>query len=386
MGLLAGSASALFLAALDFVTQTRLQNSWLLYLLPCAGLLMAWLYSRHGHGTDAGNNLLIDEIHNPKKTVPLRMAPLVLFSTLLTHLCGGSAGREGTAVQMGGSLADQLSPLFKLTPEKRKTLLMSGIAGGFASVFGTPLAGTIFGIEVLSIGRLHYKALVPCLISAIIADRVSLAWGIHHTVYTISTVPELDVLNILWAAVAGICFGLCAYTFSWGSHRTQRELKKHISSPLVRIALGGVVVIALTTLLQSDRYLGLGIPQIVESFQTPSPLYDFALKMLFTIITLSAGFKGGEVTPLFFIGATLGSALTWLIPLPTGLLAGMGFVAVFAGAANTPLACILMAVELFGTTSGAYMALACVMSYFFSGHAGIYTAQKVEVSKYAQKN
>lgn len=386
VGALAGTASAGFLFSLDAVTHWRLQNPWLLYLLPWCGILIAFFYSRYGKNTEAGNNLLIDEIHNPQKIVPLRMAPFVLLGTLATHLFGGSAGREGTAVQMGGTLADQLTPLFRFKSEQRKTLLMAGISGGFASVFGTPLAGAIFGLEVLAIGRLRYQALLPCFVSAIVADQVALAWGIKHTAYAIPTATPFSVTHLLLALAAGVCFGVCAFTFSWGSHRATKIFKNLIASPLWRAFAGGVLVILMAALLRTDRYLGLGIPAIVESLQGPVPVYDFLFKMIFTIVTLSSGFKGGEVTPLFFIGATLGNALAWILPLPSSLLAAMGFVAVFAGAANTPLACAVMALEIFGTGTGLYTALACVMSYIFSGHAGIYHAQKVEVPKHAQKN
>lgn len=386
IGVLAGSASALFLWSLDRVTDFRSSHLYLVYGLPFAGALIAFLYSRFGTRIEGGNNLIIEELHNPQKTIPFRMAPFVLLGTLTTHLFGGSAGREGTAVQMGASLADQLNFFTRFDKEKRKTLLMAGISAGFASVFGTPLAGALFGLEVLLIERVRYQALLPCFIAAIVADRVCTLWGIHHTIYSVTEVPLLGGMTFLATLVAGACFGLCAWFFSKSYHRLSAILRTFISSPPPRAFVGGVVVLAGYLVLQSDRYLGLGIPAIQESFLGPVPVYDFALKILFTIVTLSAGFKGGEVTPLFFIGATLGNALTWILPLPTSLLAGMGFVAVFAGAANTPLTCVVMALELFGTQSGIYMALACVVSYLFSGHHGIYHKQKFEVFKYAQKN
>ncbi|MFM6927326.1 MAG: voltage-gated chloride channel family protein [Bdellovibrio sp.] len=383
IGVAAGSASAGFLFSLDLVTATRTKAPWLLFFLPIAGIAIAYLYSRHGKGTEAGNNLIIDEIHNPKKVIPLRMTPLVLFSTLVTHLFGGSAGREGTAVQMGASLADQLTPLLKFDDTKRKILMMAGISAGFSAVFGTPLAGAVFGLEVLSVGRIRYAALLPCFIAAVIADQVCLAWGIHHTTYTITTMAPMTLVNILWCLIAGVCFGLCALLFSWSTHHFTKVFKNTVANPLWRPFLGGIIIIIMVMILQTDRYLGLGVPVIVESFNTTLPPYDFLLKILFTVITLSSGFKGGEVTPLFFIGATLGNALAWLLPLPASLLAGMGFVAVFAGAANTPLACTLMALELFGTGSATFTALACVMSYLFSGHKGIYHSQTIEVHKHA---
>jgi H+/Cl- antiporter ClcA len=386
VGALGGTVTAWFLIALEYVTNTRLQNPWLIYLLPLAGVAIAFVYRKFGKNSELGNNLLIDEIHNPQAIVPLRMAPLVLLGTLATHLFGGSAGREGTAIQMGGALADQFTKILRLTHERRKVLLMSGISAGFAAVFGTPLAGAVFGFEVLAIGRVKYNALLPCFTAAVIADRVCRAWGVNHQLYNIISIPSLGLFEVGIALLAGACFGLCAYIFSWASHRSHKFFKLTVPNTELRALLGGLIVVAAVALLQTDRYLGLGIPVIVESFQKSVPFYDFFLKMAFTIITLSSGFKGGEVTPLFFIGATLGNALAWVLPLPMSLLSGMGFVAVFAGAANTPLACILMSFELFGPQASVYTALACVASYVFSGHAGIYHSQRVEVEKYATKN
>lgn len=386
IGSLAGSASAFFLWTLDWVTKTRENHSWLLYLLPLGGILVVFLYSRFGHKIERGNNLILEEIHHPQATIPFRMAPLVYTGTLLTHLFGGSAGREGTAVQMAAAIADRWAAIFKKFSIDRQQILMMGMSAGFASVFGTPLAGAVFGLEVLTIGRIRYSALLPCLLSAIIAHAVCLAWGITHTTYSVVVVPDLNVMSLLQALIAGALFGLCAWGFSSSQHNLSSYLQRSINSPYARVVLGAFVLIALTLILQNDRYLGLGIPAIADSFYHPSASYDFALKMLFTVITLSVGFKGGEVTPLFFIGATLGSFLSTVFTLPTGLLAGMGFVAVFAGAANTPLASLLMALEMFGSGPAIYMAIACITSYIFSGHTGIYSSQKIEVRKYAEKN
>lgn len=376
----------MFLWLLDKATLTREQHSWLVYLLPFAGIIVVYLYFQFGRNVERGNNLLIDEIHDPKKIIPFRMLPLIFVSTVVTHLFGGSAGREGTAVQMAGAIADQWAHLFKKLKLDRQQLLMMGMSAGFASVFGTPIAGAIFGVEVLAIGRVRYSSLLPCLFAAVIAHFVCLAWGIQHTTYSIGLVPELSVSTILLSFAAGIIFGLCAWFFVWGLHRSSAALQQAIASPFLRVFLGGVVIIALTLIIQSDRYLGLGIPSILNSFAFPSGPQDFILKILFTVITLSVGFKGGEVTPLFFIGATLGSFLSLFMGLPTGLLAGMGFAAVFAGAANVPLASIFMALEMFGGGSGIYMAIAVITSYVFSSHNGIYSAQKIEVPKYAKKN
>lgn len=376
VGGLAGSASALFLVALEAATQTLALNRWLVWGLPLAGFVVAWVYLKVGRAVEAGNNLLIDEIHDPQRVVPLRMAPLILVSTVVSHLFGASVGREGTAVQMGGALADQLTHAFRLGPADRRILLMAGIAAGFASVFGTPLAGAVFALEVLAIGRLRYDALLACSLAAIVGDQTTTLWGVQHTHYALSSVPPLSAGGLAATLVAGALFGLAGLLFARGTHGFSRFMKQHVPYAPLRPVLGGLVVAAALWFLDAWRYAGLGIPVIVQAFeQALSPL-DFLGKMVFTIASLGSGFKGGEVTPLFFIGATLGNALSPLLGLPFPLLAALGFVAVFAGAANTPLACTLMAMELFGPGVGVYALLACVVSYLCSGSAGIYPSQR----------
>ncbi|AOK49297.1 voltage-gated chloride channel protein [Burkholderia sp. MSMB617WGS] len=381
VGALAGSASAFFLRALDLATGARVAHPWLLWLLPVAGFATGWVYHRAGRSVERGNNLLIDEIHDPQRIVPKRMAPLVLAATVLTHLFGGSAGREGTAVQMGGALADRVTQLFALGRDDRRIMLMGGIAAGFASVFGTPLAGAVFGLEVLAIGRLRYDALLACVAASVVADAVCRMWGIHHTVYAVPFVPALSAAGAASAVAAGIAFGIVGRLFAAATHALGARAKRWIAYAPLRPVAGGALVALAATLLHTPQYLGLGIPTIEAAFRGPLPVYDFAGKFAFTVVTLASGFKGGEVTPLFYIGATLGNALSHLLALPLPVLAGLGFVAVFAGAANTPIASTIMAIELFGAPIGVYAALACVVAYLFSGQAGIYRAQRVGQAK-----
>ena len=385
VGALAGSASAFFLISLELATHWRGEHQWIIWFLPLGGLIIGLSYHYWGKDVVKGNNQLIEEFNSPKKIIPFIMAPLVLFGTVATHFFGGSAGREGTAVQMGGSIADQLTKYLKLNNIDRKIILVTGVSAGFASVFGTPLAGAVFALEVFIIGRMRYEALIPSLLAAVVAHYVCLAWGVGHTHYHIPFVNELTLINILWAILAGIFFGLAGILFSKGVHLWGNLFKSKINYPPLRPMIGGIIL-AIVFWIIGTRYAGLGVPIIVESFEHHVLPYDFALKILFTTFTLGVGFKGGEVTPLFFIGATLGNVLSFFIPLHFALLAGMGFVAVFGAASNTPIACTLMGIELFGIEAGIFIAIACFVAYLFSGHTGIYGAQIIGSAKGAHLN
>lgn len=376
ISILVGSTSALFLRALTFVTDVRENHLWLLIFLPLAGVGMVWWYQTYGRKAGKGNNLLLDEYYRPSGGIPWHMTPLIIITTLMTHLFGGSAGREGTAVQYGGSIADQFSRFYHWSKRERRILLLCGIAAGFSSLFGTPWAGALFALEVVRIGTLRYFAAIPVLSCALLANVVCGLYGELHTHYPVlAALPSLSFSLCTSILIAGLAFGLASLLFTrLGEWFT--ALFAHIKYPLLRPAIGGMLVVLAVYGLHSSKYIGLGIPTILAAFQEPLPASDFLIKTILTCITLSAGFKGGEVTPLFFIGATLGNALALFLPLPLSLLAAMGFVSVFAGCTKTPLACTVMAMELFGWQYGLMFLAVCSISFVVSGKTGIYTSQK----------
>ena len=389
-----GSLCAAFLWSLDVATRTRFAHPWLLFGLPVGGAAIGLLYHLTGKSVEGGNNLIVEQIHEPGGGVPLRMAPLIFIGTVVTHVFGGSAGREGTAVQLGGSLASAFGKLAKLDAEGQRIILMAGIAAGFGAVFGAPLAGAVFALEVLAVGRVEYAALIPCLVAGIVGDWMCHMWGIHHGVYHIGYLSgiggavAIDLVLVIKAAIAGVAFGLVGLAFAEANHSLGAWLKRVVPYGPARPVVGGLAVIALVYALGTRDYLGLGVwsndpdaPTIAGFFVGGADYHSWMLKMLFTVVTLSSGFKGGEVTPLFFIGAALGNALGGALGAPIDLFAGLGFVAVFAGAANTPLGCTIMGLELFGATHMVPIAVACFTAYACSGHNGIYLSQRVAVPK-----
>jgi H+/Cl- antiporter ClcA len=418
IGVAAGFAAAVFLWSLDLVTHLHWQHPWLLYLLPLAGLLSGLAGQHLGGRAEGGTELILDEIRQPKLGVPGRMAPLVLLGTLITHLCGGSSGREGTAVQMGGSLAALLARRLHVPRQHWPLLLACGMAGGFGAVFGTPLAGAVFALEVSAVVRTTapsspssrrlnrtLPSLLLCLLAAVVADGTVELLGVGHTEYRVAgftagegahqTNSEEFVQPLLFAAKAGLAgtlFGLAAGLFIWLRNSIRTVLKRHVPQGWLRPVMGGLFLILLVKSTGGTSYLGLGVeasPQRPGDISICGCLGDAEVgwlswfwKLLFTAVTVGSGFKGGEVTPLFFVGAALGNVLGSALSMSPGILAAIGFVAVFAGAARTPLACTLMAIEVFGPANPGVISVGfifptvvcCVVAAKFSGHRRIYDA------------
>ncbi|BDD00516.1 voltage-gated chloride channel family protein [Persicobacter psychrovividus] len=406
IAVIVGSLNAFFLWLLEEATGYRMStyahHSWIIYLLPLAGILIVWSYKKYGKNSAGGNNLIIDEIHEPGGGVPTRMAPFVLFSTVITHLFGGSAGREGTAVQIGGAIAQQFGKWYKLDEKDTKLILISGVAAGFGSVFGTPITGAIFALEVLAIGKIKYHAVIPALIASVVGNFVTIAWGISHEhLRLVNIAKEVNVqfnedlhydhiaLLIGKIALAGIAFGFAGFLFGELTHKVKEVLTKVLKNQYLVPVVGAIFVIAVVKISGTYDYIGIGTSSylpggvcISSAFHAGgAKAYSWLMKLVMTAVTLGSGFKGGEVTPLFFVGATLGNTLAGVLNAPVALFAALGFIGVFSAATNTPMACTIMGVELFGSQYLLYFAVVCFVAYYFSGHTGIYTSQRVSAPK-----
>mgnify|MGYP006280249241 CR=1 FL=1 len=382
VGVVAGVSAAALLASLTWATDTRVDHGWIVWFLPLAGLMTGCLYHYTGGRSAEGNNLIIDEIHEPRAGVPRRMAPLIFFSTFVTQLFGGSAGREGTGVQLSVGLSDSLARYLPLTREQRRILMIAAMSAGFGALFGVPLAGALFGLEVQSIGRVKYEAIVPAFAGSLVGDLVVRALGVTHPTVAEIAPFHTDAVLLTKVAAIGVIFGLVGAMFIHAVRLLKAFAARHISWTPLRPFIGGLVILILMVLVGTRDYLGLSLPladSALAGDHTSASV--FALKLLFTVVTLGFGFYGGEVTPLFVIGSSLGAWLATLFGLDIALVAALGYVAVFAGAANVPLTCTLLAVEVFGGHIAVAAAVACVVSYVFSTNGSIYSTQRLRVPR-----
>ena len=367
VSLVVGAAGAGFLHALEAVTALYHSTSWLLVTLPFIGLLTIWLYKGPLKASAGGVKTLLAQIKAPTNPLPATMGPAIIGTTLLSHLGGASVGREGTALQMGGAIADQCSRWIVLNESERRTLILCGVSAGFAAVFGTPIAAAIFALEFV---RLRSWAILPCLATAFLADIVGRKFFFaQHADYRLPLPAEYDLSGFGSAVLLGLASGGIAWLYVFLS---RREAAKPNPEPYARIFFSGTLFSAAVYFKHMEDFTGLGLPIIESALVEPAAPLTFVFKFLFTIICVSAGFRGGEVTPLFFVGATLGSAAAVLLSLPLSICAALGFVAVFAGAGAVPLACAVMACELFGWSIGGYALVACAISWVVAGRKGLY--------------
>lgn len=375
LALVCGAACALFLAGLALAWTLFCDHPALRFALPVLGAATALGYRRWGGLSDQGNNLLIEEIRFPSRPIPWTMAPLVLIGTLLTHIGGGSAGREGTAVQMGGAFSDAIHRGLHLPPRLRPLFLRCGMAAGFSALFGTPLAGTVFALEVPVQGELAFSALLPCLLCGFLAHATALLCGAHHSPTWEISLPHPSLRLLIWLGLAAAVFGLAARLYVACAHGFSASLRRRIPDPVQRALVGGGVLASIFSLPGMLRFASLGLPLIAASPRAPQPWTDAPGKLLLTALTLGFGFKGGEVTPLFSVGASLGSSLSAAMPLSTPLLAALGLCAVFGACAKVPLCATLLAIELFGIRTAPWALPVCLFATFVSGRLGIYASQ-----------
>ncbi len=381
---MAGGVGAAFAWGMTAVTNLRTQHPWLLLLLPVSGLAIVALYRACHFEKDSGTNTVLAMIH-AEKEIPARMAPLIFISTMLTHLCGGSSGREGAALQIGGSLGNLLGRVMRLQPDDRRVLVMCGMSAAFSAVFGTPLAAVFFALEVGSVGIIYYAALVPCVTASFCADAIAKFFRVESESYPLIVSTEWSVAPLAATALLGIlCAGL-SVLFCISLHETGCLLKKKIPNAYLRIAVVGVVLVILGLLPGNSDYLGAGMPILIRALSGKVVWYAFLMKLLFTVLTMAAGFKGGEIVPSFFIGATFGCLYGSILHLSPSMFAALGMIAVFCGVTNCPLTSLLIAFELFGMEAMPYFLICIAVSYMLSGYYGLYHSQRIVYSKYKPK-
>ena len=376
-----GSVGAVFHVALEYVTELRHEYPYLLFGLPLAGIIIVFMYKLVHEAGNRGTNLVITAIQSNDE-VPGRVAPLIIISTLLTHLCGGSAGREGAALQVGGAIGNSFAKLFKFDEKDSRIMIMCGMSACFSALFGTPIAAAVFSMEVISVGVMYYAALVPCVLAAFIAQGMSSVFNLPPTRFTVSEVSSFTFINAGKFIIMSVIFAIASILLCVILHKTAKLYTDYISNPYARIIIAGVLIIAMRYIFGTTDYLGAGADIIAESFVTSCAWYVFLLKMIFTAVTLGGGFKGGEIVPTLFVGATLGSFLAPIFGLPVGLCAACGMVSVFCGVTNCPLTSFIISIEMFGASTMKFAILCIALSYLLSGYYSLYNSQKIVYSKY----
>lgn len=379
-GLVVGGVGVLFVKSLGLANDFRGEHPELILGLPLAGLLIVFLYRICKNENDKGTNLVISTLHHESQ-IPFRMAPLIFISTIITHLFGGSAGREGAALQLGGSIGNQLGRWFHLDEDDTKLIVMCGMSAAFSAIFGTPLAAVIFAMEVSSIGIMQYGAFVPCMFASLIASAFSTAMGCHAESFTITEPLEFALVPALCMVLLGVLCAIISIIFCQTLHTSGHLLKKYFPNPYIRVVIGSLAIIGLTILLQTSTYSGAGVNLIEEAFAGEAPKMAFFWKIIFTAITLGVGFKGGEIVPSFCIGATFGCLFGSLIGISPSLCAAVAMVSVFCGVTNSPITSLIIGFEMFGFGSMKYLLIGVAISYMLSGYTGLYSEQTIMYSK-----
>lgn len=377
-GIVLGVVGAYFARSIAFVTALRGAHPWILYLLPFIGLLIVFLYKFEKQG--GGTNLVLESVQEGK-TIPFRMAPMIFIATVLTHLGGGSAGREGAALQLGGSIAQAIGKLFRMNEQDGKIMIMCGMAAGFSALFGTPLAATVFAIEVVTVGVVHYSALVPCTVASLTAFEIAQFCGGHAERFTVTGIPAFEITGALKIALLAFLCAALSIVFCKTLHGAEHLYKKYIKNPYIRIFAGGVLVVLLSKILGTTDYLGGGMDIVEEAVAGEVAAAAFLLKLLFTALSLGAGFKGGEIVPTLFVGATFGCLFGQTIGFSPSLCAACGMIALFSAVTNSPLASLVLGFELFGFEGMPFYLIAIAIGYMESGYYGLYHSQNLKYSK-----